>query len=188
MEGILKRSLMGKVIKAVIATGDFKGKHAERFFQIYNQLSGAHSLIPPAVAFLFDDEGRSDAKKRELQNLGQQQVHFTQRRMYENYLLDAKTIAEVLNTTEGHTKTVTVDEVQGFIDECLIDPVYFKPLDKDRGIEWIRADKVLEDLFWSVAELDYRKTTHSVELTEWLIANAPDKLTEVAEMIGTVMR
>jgi hypothetical protein len=187
VEGILKRSLMGKVIKSVIATGDFEGKHAERFFQIYNRLSGAQSLIPPAVAFLFDDEGRSDTQKDELRSLGRQKVHFTKRRMYENHLLDVKAITEVLNTTEGHTKTVTETEVQAYIDKCVDDPTYFKPLEKVRGIEWVRADQLLKDLFWAVAELDYRKTNHSVELTQWLVDYAPDKLAEIADMIGLVL-
>jgi hypothetical protein len=68
IEGIIEQPLMGKVIKGVVATGDFEGKHAERFFQIYNRLSGAQSLIPPAVAFIFDDEGRSKPEKKILEN------------------------------------------------------------------------------------------------------------------------
>jgi len=57
--------------------------------------------------------------------------------MYEHYLLDAKAITAVLNNTEGHTKTVIDAEVQSYIDDCLADPKYFKPLDKGRGIDWI---------------------------------------------------
>jgi hypothetical protein len=108
--------------------------------------------------------------------------------MYENYLLDAKAIAEVLNATEGRTKTVTEGDVQAFIDNCTDDSGYFKPLEKERGIEWIRADALLKKLFWNVAGLEYRKTTHSVELTQWLIDHAPEKLSEVAEMIQGVLR
>lgn len=42
---------------------------------------------------------------------------------------------------------------------------------------------MLKDLFWSVAGLEFRKTTHSIELTEWLIANAPEKLDDVADLL-----
>ncbi len=107
--------------------------------------------------------------------------------MYENYLLDAKAITDVLNTTDGTTKTVTEPQVQDFIDKCVADPSYFRPLEKDRGIEWIRADEVLKRLFWDVAGLDYRKTTHSVELTKWFIQNDPERLKDVAEMLRDVL-
>jgi len=96
---------MGKVVKAVIATGDFEGQHAEKFLEIYNRLSGAQSLIPPAVAFLFDDEGRTETEKKILERLGKDLVRFTKRRMYENYLLDTQAIAAVLNTTGRPHKT-----------------------------------------------------------------------------------
>jgi len=139
---------MGKVVKAVIATGDFEGQHAEKFLEIYNRLSGAQSLIPPAVAFLFDDEGRTETEKKILERLGKDLVRFTKRRMYENYLLDTQAIAAVLNTTEGHTKQISDTDIQGLIDRCLDDPKYFRPLDKNRGVDWIRADVVLRDLFW----------------------------------------
>lgn len=183
VEGILKKPLMGKVVKAVIATGDFAGKHAERFFEVYNKLSGAQNLIPPAVTFLFDDEGRKEDDKRSLEKLGHGLVRFTKRRMYENYLLDAQAITAVLNSTDGHTKVVSQADVQAHIDSCLDDPKNFAPLEKTRGIAWIRADVVLKSLFWKMADLDYRKTTHSVELTKWFIENDPEQLQDVSDAI-----
>ena len=187
IDSIIRQPLMGKVIKAIIATGDFDGKHAERFFQIYNRLSGAQSLIPPAVAFIFDDEGRSDVDKKILDTRGDHKVHFTQRRMYENYLLDAKAITEVLNTTDGHTKTVTELDVQNYLDDACKEEKYFEPLDVSHGIDWIRADRVLTKLFWDISGLDYRKTTHSIEVTEWLLRNDPTKFDEVAGLIRAAL-
>lgn len=187
VEKIIKRSLMGRVIKAVIATGDFERKNAERYFEVYTRLSGAASLIPPAVAFMFDDEGRTEAEKTDLCKRGQDRVWFTKRRMYENYLLDARAIAAVLNSTNGHAKLVEEADVQAYIDKCLADPKYFKPMETSRGIDWMRADVLLHDLFWNVAGLDYRKTTHSVELTEWFMENDPSKLTDISEMLREVL-
>jgi hypothetical protein len=190
VEKILEKSLMGTVIKAVIATGDFEGKHAERFFEIYERLSGAQSLLPPALGFIFDDDGRSETDKNILRNRGkdrqknQERVYFTKRLMYENYLLDPKAITVVLNTTQGHIKTVTETDVQACIDKYIPDRGYYKRLEPSRsGIEWIRADLLLKKAFVEVAGLDYRKTTHSIELTEWLLANDPERLTEVADLI-----
>jgi hypothetical protein len=194
VEKILKRSLMGTVIKAVIATGDFEGRHAERFFEIYERLSAAQSLLPPALGFIFDDDGRSESDKNILRNRGkdrqknQERVYFTKRLMYENYLLHPKAITEVLNATEGHSKTVTEADVQACIDKYLADPGYYKKLEPSRsGIEWIRADLLLKKVFAEVAGLDYRKTTHSIELTEWLLTNDPEKLTDVADVIRAAL-
>ena len=53
----------------------------------------------------------------------------------------------------------------------------------DRGIEWIRADLVLKDLFWALGTLTVKKTTHSIELTEWLLDHDPEKLNDVAALI-----
>ena len=80
------------------------------------------------MAFLFDDEGRTETEKKTLEYLGKGLVRFTKRRMYENYLLDTQAIAAVLNTTEGHTKQVSKTDIQEFIDRCLGDPKYFRPL------------------------------------------------------------
>jgi hypothetical protein len=107
--------------------------------------------------------------------------------MYENYLLDAKAITEVLSTTDGHTKTVAEADVQNYLYNACKEEKYFKPLDVDRGIDWIRADLVLKRLFWDVADLEYRKTTHSIELTEWLLAHDPAKLNDVADLLRTAL-
>jgi predicted ATP-dependent endonuclease of OLD family len=194
VEKILERSLMGTVIKAVIATGDLEGRHAERFFEIYDRLSGAQSLLPPALGFIFDDDGRSETDKNILRNRGRDReknkdrVYFTKRLMYENYLLHPKAITEVLNATEGHIKTATEVDVQACIDKYLPDPDYYRKLEPNRsGIECIRADLLLKKVFAEVADLDYRKTTHSIELTEWLLAKDPEKLTEVADVIRAAL-
>jgi hypothetical protein len=183
VEQILKRPLMGTVIKAVIATGDFEGRHAERFFEVYNKLSGAQNLIPRPVAWLFDHEARTEAQKRELNSLGNGKVRFTRCRMFENNLLGVRAIAAVLNTTDERTQTVSEAQVQGSLEEAVKDPKYFEPLQPDRGVMWIRADVVLKRVFREVADLDFRKTVHSIELTSWLIENDPVKLGDVADDI-----
>jgi len=187
IEAILNRPLMGNVVKGVIATGDLEGRHAERFFEIYNRLSGAQYLMPPAITFIFDDEGRTPPEKRALETLGKGRVRFTNTRMYENCLLDTKAITTVLNTTDGHQRQVSEADVQTCIEESAQDQKYFNPLEISRGLDWIRANLLLKDLFWKLGTLDYRKTKHSVELTRWLIDNRSEKLRSVAETIGEAL-
>lgn len=102
LEGVAKRSQRGVEIIGVNQTGDFEGRNAKSTFRIYRKLSTGRGLLPPAVGFIFDREGRS---KREIQDLkreskddrGRPQVYFLARRMYENYLLNPQAIAEVVS-------------------------------------------------------------------------------------------
>jgi hypothetical protein len=59
VEKVLRRPLAGTKIMGVLQTGDFEGRHSEAIFQIYKRLSEAGGLIPPAIGFIFDQEGRS---------------------------------------------------------------------------------------------------------------------------------
>jgi hypothetical protein len=196
VEKLIKQSLMGKVIKAAISTGDFEGKHAERSLQLYSSLSGAGSLIPPAVGFLFDDEGRTDQQKKELCHRGKHipnlpevdRVHFIKRRMFENYLLNTRAIKSALKTAEGGRDCAEQD-IAGCIAACLKDEQFFKPLRSDlpRDANWVRADKVLSRIFWDLAEIEYVKTLHSADITEWLIENVPEDLAEIKDLLQKVL-
>jgi hypothetical protein len=96
------------------------------------------------------------------------------RRAYENFLLDVDAITAVLNETETFTvNPVDPGLVQGWLDQHANARKYFS---RDRPVqinnpEWaIRVDapKLLENLFADLSESQeiYRKTTHSVRLTE----------------------
>ncbi len=51
------------------------------------------------------------------------------------------------------------------------------------------APKLLHDLYLdlSASRLEYWKTTHSVELTEWILTNTPEQLSEVGELLKTIL-
>jgi hypothetical protein len=72
---------------------------------------------------------------------------------------------------------------QAQIDSCLNDTKHFAPLEKAEGIDWVRADGVLRNVFWIVPGLDYRKTTHSVQLTKWFIENDAAQLRDLSDEI-----
>ncbi len=50
----------------------------------------------------------------------------------------------------------------------------------------IHGAKVLESIFQELCDskLEFRKTKHSYKLTEWLVENKPDFLSELAEELG----
>lgn len=91
---------MGTVILAVETTGDLvetkDKKRAATIFYIYKRLSGSSSLLPPAIGFIFDSEGKNEAEKNNLKKRSDKPVCFLSRKMYENYLLIPQAIAFVL--------------------------------------------------------------------------------------------
>ena len=62
----MRRSLMGTEILGIRQTGDLEGRDAKRVFEIYRSLTKGASLLPPAIAFILDEECRDEEAKREL--------------------------------------------------------------------------------------------------------------------------
>jgi len=194
VEKILKQPLMGTEILGIRQTGDLEGRDAKRVFEIYRRLAKGASLLPPAVAFVLDEECRDEAAKRELFKLSGELAVFLPRRMYENYLLNPKAIAEVANAIEGfRPAALAAHEVREAIEAKLKTPVYFCTPEKAKvPADWIKsvdAGRVLEELFnhFSEARVIYQKVAHGVALTEWIIKNSPGDLTEIAELLHKVL-
>ena len=200
LEKIGKRHLMGTTILAVSATGDFESKKkkgdyaANRVFEIYTKLSGKDSLVPPAIAFVFDREFRDEAKIKEMKKLSGDLAQFTPRTMYENYLLDPKAIAAIINDRDANRdKPLTDTDISDWIKKSSSNKKYHDeeaPLEENiNEPTWIEkninAGKVLEDLFMDLTEtrVEYRKTRDSFKITEWLIDNNPEHLTELSNFL-----
>ena len=92
---------MGTTILGVRSTGDLGTKDATPVFEIYNDLSTSGSLIPPAIAFIFDSECFSQQKLDDIKRLSKGLAVFLPRRMYENYLLNPAAIAAVTSQIAG---------------------------------------------------------------------------------------
>lgn len=151
--------------------------------------------MPPAVAFILDEECRSEALKGELFKLSGDLAIFLPRRMYENYLLNPAAIAEVANSIEGfRANAVTPEEVRAVIDAKLGNAAYFCAADKMKTpanrIRYVDAAKVLEELFSDLSQtrVTYQKVPHGVALTEWLIRNAPRDLDEIVALLSRVLK
>lgn len=161
-------------------------------FEIYSRLSSANALVPPSIAFIFDQEGRSEREIDDLERQNGGRIFVLQRMMYENYLLDSEAIAAVINThLQG--EMIYAPQIMRWIEENGASEKYLaKPL-KDRvgeagWIENVHAAKLLEDLFSELTEakLEYRKTTHSVELTNWLLANKTELMRELLDFVHDI--
>jgi hypothetical protein len=152
-------------------------------------------LLPPAVAFILDEECRDEAAKKELFKLSGELAIFLPRRMYENYLLSPMAIAEVANSIAGFRPApLGPEEVRKAMEVKLGKPEYFCAPDKMKTpIERIRnvdAGTVLGELFseFSETRVTYQKVSHGVALTEWLIKNAPGDLREIVQLLSGALK
>jgi len=203
LEKVAKKPLRGTQIIAVKNTGDFEGKRAHLVFDVYDKLSGGSSLFPPTVGFVFDLEERCLQEREDLQKRSQHPVKFLERRMYENYLLHPDAIAAALNHEDaGRKQPVSGEEVRERLETHKLNKNYFpkpntqrskddtpKHLANAKWIDKIDAAKVLAALFdeLSEARVQFKKTSHSLMLTEWLLENNPEHFADLAQFLRDIL-
>lgn len=175
------RSLFGTVIQNVVNTGDFaqkKKRNIDLIKQIYDRLSKSVALMPPAIGFIFDNEGLNQVEIDDLTRYfkdknGVERLALIPRKMYENYLLNADAIAHVLS--QELKTTINTQQVQEWL------------ADNQRGnIETLDGAKLFKNLFLTLSnsKLEYDKIRHGYQLTQWLINNNQiDDLQQLADFL-----
>jgi len=196
LEKVAKKPLRGTQILAIKNIGDLQGKRAHVIFDIYDKLSGGKSLFPPAIGFVLDSESRSEREIEDLKRRTHNPVEFLPRRMYENYLLHPEAIAIVINEEdESREEPLSSTEVQEWLDKTKQEGHYLPKGVQKEGLsdsEWlcnVDGANLLKSLFteFSEARVEFSKTKHSFELTEWLVEKEPDRLSELAEFLQNVL-
>lgn len=194
LRGLVGRPIMGTAVIAIRETGDLEGRDAKRVFQLYNRLSKASVLLPPALGFVLDEECRSSTQKEDLRKLSQGRAVFLSRRMYENYLLSATGIAAVANDIAGFRpdKPVLEEEVQRLIEVKRLTLDLYCRGTKSIPVDWMQAidgARVLSEIFSELSEtrVAFEKTKHSVALTKWLVRNDPGSLREIGALLGGLL-
>jgi hypothetical protein len=194
LEHMLNRSLKGTEILGIRQTGDLESRDAKKVFEIYRKLTSGASLLPPAIAFILDQECRSEDARNELVRLSGDRAIFLPRRMFENYLLNPEAIAGVANAIEGfRTSPLTAAEVGAALESKFNNTLNFCSTIKVGGqadcVRLVNGARVLEEIFSELSEtrVAYHKIRHGISLTEWLIEKSPTDLSEVAEMLENVL-
>lgn len=201
LTGITRRPLMGTAVVGIRQTGDLQGRDKRRVLEMYRRLSEARTLLPPPIAFVFDQECLTREQKEELHRMDPGSIHFLPRRMYENYLLSPAALAAVMNGIENFRDVpITEEEVsnliaqkrQQLLDQRGRDLLYFCRGTVQVPEDWVRqidAATLLKDVFQELSgnRVSYEKTTHSVALTEWLIGNSPAELGEIADFLNQLL-
>lgn len=186
----------GLKILGVVATGDFRGRHSRAVLQIYKSLSKGRGIMPPAVGFIFDQEGRDENERKDLDRESKGAVRFIPRRMYENYLLDAEAISSTMTGIEGFRKDqVTHEKVTGWLNTLKWNGKYIKDPNQVRQKTdnyWktnVDGAKLLADLFseFSETRVEYDKVAHGIILTKWIISNKPENLIEIKDLLIEVI-
>lgn len=198
LKKIAKIPLRSTQILAVKNTGDLEGKRSEIIFDIYDRLSGGKALLPPAVGFIFDNENKSEQNIIDLKKRSKDKLHFLDRCMYENYLLDAEAIAAVANQCNVRDEDLSVWEIEQWIaeekkqwkDKKISKGEKAEELTDDYWLKKVHAAELLEKLFrhFSDSKVLYRKTTHSIKLTEWIVENKPEQLQDIADLLKDILR
>jgi len=185
-------------IVAVRSTGEFESKRpsADLIWEIYEKLSSGRALLPPAIAFVFDREGRSEKEIRDLSRRSGKRVQFFPRRTFENYLINPNAIAALLNTLETFQENpVTENVVRDWLLAHGGKKMYcgrnMKTGDLDNP-EWlasVHGAKLLARLFSELSEHkeEYRKRSHSVWLTNWLLENEPGCFDELGKFLSNLI-
>jgi hypothetical protein len=179
-------------IAAVRNTGDIEGKHASLVFDIYTKLSKGNALLPKAVAFIFDREGRTQQEIDDISRKSKDQVNFLLRRTFENYLLHPAAIVEFLRSLPSMAeKSVTENKITAWLMKHGGEKKYVEnQIDHVdiRDETWLRnvhGAKLLYDLVQDITDGRdiFRKPIHSLQLTDWLLKNEPNIFGELAEFI-----
>jgi AAA15 family ATPase/GTPase len=194
VEKLLNKSLTQQAILKVRDTGSFEKKHIQTTLDLYNRLVNGNALIPNATAFIFDKENRESRDIEDLKREGKGKIHFLDRRLYENYLLNSIAVSTILNKYSLEfewNRIFEESEIDAFFNNNKNKSKYWdnsKP-NSNSISNWkneIHAAKLLEDLFnhFSESRLEYRKTTHSKDLTEWIIEYLPHELDELKDLLS----
>ncbi|MEH2424148.1 MAG: AAA family ATPase [Nostoc sp.] len=188
LEKVARTTLMGIKILSVNSTDALlDGKRSDLVFDIYKKLTTRATLFPPAIGFIFDRESKTETKIQELKKRG---VTFLRLPMYENYLLYSEVISVVINEEATWLETpISITQVQEYLDKIKQEKSYLlqggkrEEVSENNWLSKIHGANILSSLFKELCEnkLEFRKTKHSKKLTEWLVENQPNFLSELAQ-------
>jgi ABC-type cobalamin/Fe3+-siderophores transport system ATPase subunit len=170
----------GTSIVGLVNVGDVdrKSPKAHLIRQIYTRLSSANALLPPAIGFCLDREDKTQAEIDQLESETQGQVKFLPRRSYENYLIHPEALSRVLCETETFgISSIPPSKVQQWLvdnggDSKFRAHAHWKGrIDDEEWLARVDAAGLLKQLFSNLsgAKEEYRKTAHSVRLTEIIL-------------------
>jgi hypothetical protein len=181
LEAFARRKVSGVRVCHLETTGDITGREAQRWLNIYKRLTDGDSLLPPAVGILLDREQRPAPLREDVMRHAVRagiRLRFTQRRSFENYLLDPRVVGEWLRQRTG--AGVTDAEAARVLKERIA--AWAESADarnrcSEDGVAECDAAEVLGEVLRSVSEVEYyEKVADSVSLFEHALRLESDQL------------
>ena len=181
IERSLQVPLRSIALVGVRHTGDFDRRNARWALELYKRISGAGSLMPPAIGFIFDRETRTAREIEDITRQSRGAVTFLPSRMFENYLLVPGAMSSAL---QALGVTLSLDRATAELAARRGDPRYYPGGDASDPSA-IDGAALLDDLFSALSEgkQRYAKIRDGLALTTWLIEHEPDALAAVAALL-----
>lgn len=184
--------LEGLQVLGVVSTDEFTAKAGARAFEIYTRVTRGPSLLPIAVAFVFDREGRTAQDLDDLERRSRGLVCWLPRRMFENYLLDAKAIGKVLSglLPGSHIDSAAVEEWLGkhannvrYVEQSKC--VY----PAEDWHEVVHGARLLADMFFDLSggRVEYEKVHHGRLLVDALADDKSPVLVGLANWLAALI-
>jgi hypothetical protein len=182
---------------SVVATGDLGAKRKDRelVLGIYTRMTSTISALLEGPVFSFDREGLSADDVESLRRRSKYRVMFLPRRNLECYLIHPEAIAELFARDHPHlAESASEGRIQDTIAAIAGERKY-GAADKWNGdvydVRWLAAvdgAKIVADTFSSIsdAEVEYRKTAHSLSILSIILRTAPEHLAELIEYVAAV--
>ena len=191
-------------IVKVRTTGEFE-KNINNAINNYQKLSlQENTYIPPSIGFFLDNEGKNIAELISKINIkDRENVIFTEKRLFENYLLDDDAIiklleqeqVKLLEIDDENVFTFSKNDISIWLEDNKLNKKYWNekvPTDsqKENWKDKIDAAKLLHDLFkhFFESKVEYRKTKHSVTLTKILLEQNTTIFNEFVEKIRNIIK
>ena len=173
-------------------TGSFRRRRINEVLSIYRSLSMGGALLPPAMRFIFDREGRTETEIQDAVREGRGLLTFLSRRMIENFLLNPAAIARVYSEVgEAFGFSTSESVVDQWIKLRGRDFFNFEPRPTDvYSAAWcveVDGAALLEELFSDLSEqrLAYSKAAHTPRLALATFALSPASLEELIKLAVT---
>lgn len=196
-ENILSKST---VILSIKHTGDFDEKNKMKVkttFDIYHRLSTGQALLPPAIAFIFDKEKRTEKEQTDLKRQAEQsntKVYFLKKTMYENYLLNTDAIAFVMNEIDGFSEQkITPQQVSDWLKNAKNNTTVYETMWQGNILgeyDNLHGKRLLQGMFYDLSKdnaVKYEVIGHGKKLTRWIAENSPDDMQELVDLLASII-
>lgn len=195
----------GLTVLPLVDTGGLEGRHGDLVIEVYRKLSTSSALIPRALHFVLDREGRSDEQVNDLKRRVTAGVRVGEAspglsvypaKMLENLFLDGHVVAEVLTKLAEAAGVVTSVAITGEAVEALWNTEALQlgtKSDRTSAREvWereVHGARVLETTFrhFLGEVLGYRKTRHAASFACVAVRHASIGGQKLLEFVSDIL-